>query len=497
MRICIRMMVCMLLLIACGEDGALPAATPIISGEAEPTVQSASTPVSPTAIAPATAELTPEPATAELPLFLSEPLQTGVMVEQVQARLAELGYLTGTDVTGSYDQLTEAAVRLFQTQHELDVDGVVGPVTWEALFDPAAQPFEAVGEPQTGLTGRILYLAPDGTTLRTTALTTVDDQPWATLPLDIDDQVTDVIGSPGGAYVAASFGEASNLYIYAADSTLLATYGGMNNLKWSPSGDRFMVQSSYEDASGLVSVIDIFATERADEQGPLLNTAALHGAWALDGTWVALVRDDGTLIKRDLATTEETFITVPGTDWFIQDIIVADPSDAVFIYAGNINELGATGNGMRWWWVPIIETAACQQNATDCGTPEPVTEPNGNFVDDVTYNPLFGTLAYAENVRSNVCSATEEVYLSPLITFEAPEETVAPRTVEVPENGGLFTNGLSWIDVLPILAYSYQPYECIDAGDFVTQMPQIMLWDFNTRDQPSFLVEGSFPVWLP
>lgn len=64
-------------------------------------------------------------------------------VTQVQQRLTELGY-GWLEPDGRYGPLTETAVRIFQGENGLAVDGVVGPDTWSALFfTPIAATSEA------------------------------------------------------------------------------------------------------------------------------------------------------------------------------------------------------------------------------------------------------------------------------------------------------------------------------------------------------------------
>ncbi len=62
---------------------------------------------------------------------------SGKLVKQLQQRLTELGYYEGP-VSGSFQGNTRNAVKAFQTQNGLSVDGVVGKKTWELLFNTAS-----------------------------------------------------------------------------------------------------------------------------------------------------------------------------------------------------------------------------------------------------------------------------------------------------------------------------------------------------------------------
>lgn len=56
---------------------------------------------------------------------------TGRSVRVLQKLLRSNGY--GVNVDGSFGALTESAVKAFQAQRGLTADGIVGPVTWNAL----------------------------------------------------------------------------------------------------------------------------------------------------------------------------------------------------------------------------------------------------------------------------------------------------------------------------------------------------------------------------
>jgi len=62
---------------------------------------------------------------------------SGQPVRNLQALLGANGHTTGVD--GSFGPLTFAAVRAFQQQHRLSVDGIVGRHTWTTLITGRAQ----------------------------------------------------------------------------------------------------------------------------------------------------------------------------------------------------------------------------------------------------------------------------------------------------------------------------------------------------------------------
>lgn len=65
-------------------------------------------------------------------LHVTSPPMTGPAVLAIQEKLEALGYAPGS-LDGIYGETTASAVRAFQRDHELEVDGVVGPKTRKAL----------------------------------------------------------------------------------------------------------------------------------------------------------------------------------------------------------------------------------------------------------------------------------------------------------------------------------------------------------------------------
>ena len=68
-------------------------------------------------------------------LSMVSPILSGPVVKHVQQRLLGLGYSLGRDgADGYYGIVTETAVKSFQQDQGLEVDGWVGLGTWTALF---------------------------------------------------------------------------------------------------------------------------------------------------------------------------------------------------------------------------------------------------------------------------------------------------------------------------------------------------------------------------
>ena len=70
-------------------------------------------------------------------LKVTSPLMYGEDIKAVQNKLNSLGYNCGT-ADGYYGNATKSAVVSFQSAKGIDTDGVVGPTTWNALFNSSS-----------------------------------------------------------------------------------------------------------------------------------------------------------------------------------------------------------------------------------------------------------------------------------------------------------------------------------------------------------------------
>ncbi|MGB3300508.1 MAG: peptidoglycan-binding domain-containing protein [Phormidesmis sp.] len=94
-------------------------------------------PEPPASSEPATSAEPSDPTGASASTPLEPPIlraeASGSAVSQLQKELTELGYYSGP-IDGNYDEQTIAAVKKFQADQQILVDGVVGPSTWDALL---------------------------------------------------------------------------------------------------------------------------------------------------------------------------------------------------------------------------------------------------------------------------------------------------------------------------------------------------------------------------
>lgn len=89
----------------------------------------------------ATPAFTPEPTPEPTPVIQYEKGYEGEEILAIQERLMELGYMAADEPTEYFGPATQTAVELFQRQHELQQDGIVGNITYDLLMSKDAKPY--------------------------------------------------------------------------------------------------------------------------------------------------------------------------------------------------------------------------------------------------------------------------------------------------------------------------------------------------------------------
>ena len=77
---------------------------------------------------------------------------TGAAVTKLQNRLVELGLLSSSNVTGTYDTTTREAVRTYQSQNGLTADGIAGSATQHSLYGTVETGYYDNNQGATGMT---------------------------------------------------------------------------------------------------------------------------------------------------------------------------------------------------------------------------------------------------------------------------------------------------------------------------------------------------------
>ncbi len=90
------------------------------------------------------------PSVAGVDAEYSEPIpdylrvgETHPVVEKLQQRLMDLGFMDNDEPTDYYGEVTQNAVKIYQRQNKLVQDGVIGPETLDAIMSPDAKYYAA------------------------------------------------------------------------------------------------------------------------------------------------------------------------------------------------------------------------------------------------------------------------------------------------------------------------------------------------------------------
>jgi peptidoglycan hydrolase-like protein with peptidoglycan-binding domain len=148
------------------------------------------------------------------------PGTTGDVVRRLQRALRRTPNL-GLTINGTFDSQTETAVKEFQQGTGLVVDGIVGPLTWNAL--PDGGPMPTLQEGSTGDVVRSLQ----------TVLTNGAAGQWVATPQGIDGDFgahtrasVEAFQSWGGVTVDGVVGDQTwSVSLHAASSTLESAVG--------------------------------------------------------------------------------------------------------------------------------------------------------------------------------------------------------------------------------------------------------------------------------
>jgi hypothetical protein len=269
----------------------------------------------------------------------------------------------------------------------------------------------------------------------------------------------------------------------------------MSNPRFSPDGSRFIANVLTESGDPALTVMD---TEREDEAGPVANLPGYSADWSADGGTILYVTDSNifTYNLESGETTQVTELPSEGENvWYINQAHFSLDGARIYFYAGQSQNLGASGNGMQWWVMASGGgSAGCSQRFEGCGEPVAFTEPNGNGVGAFAFNGPGDVMAYSEGAHVSACSSIQNVFTRTTNDQESPVAAFS----EFNENGGQYIQGLSWDPSGTQLAFGFQRYFCeVQEGQDFVDFPAIYVWNIAAGGEPDLIANGSWPVWLP
>jgi hypothetical protein len=353
----------------------------------------------------------------------------------------------------------------------------------------APAPVPAPTTSPTNAQGVVYYVGEDKTSIHRINANGTDER---VVHPELGAQIDYLGPSPDGQSLVVGFG-----YHYALLSGGVRVELGdfAHPPHWSSEGQRIAGQSVLADGvRGPAVVYDVVA--RTTVTLPLIG----QPDWYPDGqALVVAAQNNGSsalgynVYRYDLASNQQTQLTqLVSTEsdvWYVQEAHVLPGAQEIVFYGNHTSEVGASGNGQQWWYIPA-----------GGGEQHLYSENYGNGVTEYEISPSGSMVAYSSRAHLSACATVGDLVLRPVNAAAGPQARVRPPTnaLDGSNTDETYTlvEGFGWSPDGSSLSFSMQDYTC----DFATQShvkeaPMIYLWDVQSGDMHA-LVKGSHPVWL-
>lgn len=277
---------------------------------------------------------------------------------------------------------------------------------------PTVAPTRLPGAVADVAPGVIFYLDPDGKTIKTIRGDGSDQQTLITLEPGEGEEVTGLQAEATGHFLLYGLGSFYSL-IERGETQPITYFVGMP--RWAPDNRRLAGQLfSPPETPG-----ELYIYDAVSRTGQALGVIGGQPDWFPDGQRLVYV-SDGNVWAYDLATSKATAVTTLPTaadaTWLVSDPHVVALTDAagtaapyVMFFGSDSHDLGLTGNGQRWWTVPA-----------GGGTPQPFTDPGGNYVVDYAQSPARSWFSYVDNAHNSICVSDQQLICCPTSSTVAP-----------------------------------------------------------------------------
>lgn len=268
------------------------------------------------------------------------------------------------------------------------------------------------------------------------------------------------------------------LHIYTTDFQELLSLPSSFEPIWSPRGDGKFALLKLTDMGE--AFIDVYDLNSATPASMVVSTVGYRAAWLSDGLGLVVHNgnqigtanlDDGAFSPMLELVEDEN-----GT-WAVDELL--SYADQIYFHGGQVNLLGASGNGMQWW--ALVD-----------GTPQAVTDIGGNGILRLQFNPEREQIAYIDNFHISACLGAQVLSVQ-APDFSAPARN--PKLTPILADNGQAIHGAAWNPTGDWLTFAKGDYSCDQAGP-VYATPQVLVWNPATQAIQAFEY-GSYPVWVP
>lgn len=350
--------------------------------------------------------------------------------------------------------------------------------------------------PAAAPTGQIIYLDQDGATVKRVQPDGSGVHTLFTIARSADQTVANMSANPDGSVIIYGMYDSNGLHYFRYKQGAVKSIGTfVSKPRWSPTGNAFVLQAYDQNGQeGAVYLYDV-ATD-LNVQLPIRGTPD----WFPDSNRLVYVehpsRDAGLKAANvsvyDITTRQSTRLTTLSGEgqeaWVILEAHVLPGGQQVIFFGGQPKNLGASGNGMQWWWIPATG-----------GTPKAFSGSDGNGVVAYSASPNGEWVAYGTQMHVSACASEGRVTIS---TSDVRGGVAADAPL--PHRGSdnyAFVQGLSWEPNSNYLAMGVHSYHCVNAGEGPQVLENgIYVWKIrliNTNGAVFVkIADGTLPVWV-
>lgn len=347
----------------------------------------------------------------------------------------------------------------------------------------------------TASAGHIIYIAADGATIAGITPNGTGLHSIYTVHKAAGEVITGLSADPSGQYLLYSVGTeeySSNQAYYLLHNGATRRIPSMFRMpRWSPDGKHFVGQTETADGTpGKAYVYNI--TNSTYLYLPFTGMPD----WFPDGTkYVYTDQSDVYAYNRTTgATTRLTHLphNENGSDWAMDEAhVLPDGKHIAFfgqeIYKSGQYQLGASGNGLQWYWLPVAG-----------GAPQPWLDPEGNGLIAYSASSAVNKVVYAASGHDSACASVENITVVHGSLFPGHASNLNLPGLNDNTNQYVDITGLSWSPDGTHLVYGVIPYSCPDAGQGQVQSKPVIYTSAasgQTTPSPVKLVNGTNPVW--